>query len=1121
MMMSKIYFQWELFNDGLKFQLIKKPLVGTLKIIPLEEWGTQAPEGILSGVGRLMAWAEEDIATCDGDAVIVPHALIADLSAKAARVLSLPKAPNLLLSIQHQGTIDRQDFSFSIAWLELTGQPTLGVKINGSILSRGSKFYRVPNPSYGLIEAISSFNKASHTDAQDRYKAWAIIQEFLPEKSVKSIQTDGYIQSTRIAHAAAFSLNLKTVKDGFDFDPILFGSKAVLRHHDSDEGDDGELLSADENQLLPPQQQEIFSQNSFKRDKKNECQSGYALGKGWYVVLDEEVRQALTIVRKAQKADRNTRREFAKNPRAFLREALGEQISEDVIEHLFIETSEYSERVRDVGLWQPRVLPWVKKESDSWLPEKFGLIIGGIFLEIPPEEIDDLKQAIQKALDAGETEVCLEGKSIPASQLTLEALDKLIGETSPTQMPDGDLPVDDAAEEKVSQQPLVLLIDDNIDEVGFKRKYSKRLKLKEVNAPLCLRSSLKSHQVEGLLWLQSAWCQGLSGVLLADDMGLGKTFQILAFFAWLRELMDLGRRPKRPLLIVAPTGLLMNWEEEHDLHLEMQGLGDVCRAYGTNLKSFRKSQGKETDLGTPVLDTDLIAKSDWVLTTYETLRDYQHSFAAIPFAAIAFDEMQKIKTPHTVMTEAAKAMNGDFIVGLTGTPIENRLADLWCLIDTIEPGRLKDLSSFSRDYEKEASSEKLIALKENLTQPLDGLSPIILRRMKQDSLEGLPTKTERTITAQMPDIQAAAYTEALNDARASEGRGRMLEALHRLRSISLHPIHPDMVDEDYIKQSARFSITFDLLDDISKRNEKVLIFLESLEMQPRLAVMIQQRYGLKRQPMLISGKVTGKARQQRVNEFQSRGVGFDVIILSPRAGGVGITLTAANHVIHLSRWWNPAVEDQCTDRIYRIGQTLPVNVYYPQAVHPNYGDQSFDIRLHNLLEGKRSLSREMLLPPVNVKEDTKCLFEETVVATAEGQSSSADTSISLDDIDTMEPVQFENWALDCLKSSGFKVNKTKKSWDCGSDGFALDLSSNKEFIIQCKHTQSGSSCDAKCVEDLIKARDAYLKPDAILIGITNAPSFTSAAVKLAKENEIYLVSRNFLLDWPIQVKALT
>jgi SNF2 family DNA or RNA helicase len=157
--------------------------------------------------------------------------------------------------------------------------------------------------------------------------------------------------------------------------------------------------------------------------------------------------------------------------------------------------------------------------------------------------------------------------------------------------------------------------------------------------------------------------------------------------------------------------------------------------------------------------------------------------------------------------------------------------------------------------------------------------------------------------------------------------------------------------------------TFSILDEIHARREQLLIFLESLDLQDHLALIIKNRYGLKRRPMQIDGEIAGEKRQSIVDEFQSNKREFDAMILSPRAGGVGLTLTSANHVIHLSRWWNAAVEDQCTDRVYRIGQSQTVRVYYPIAVHPHYGDGSFDILLDKLLAEKRELSKRMLIPP--------------------------------------------------------------------------------------------------------------------------------------------------------------
>jgi len=176
---------------------------------------------------------------------------------------------------------------------------------------------------------------------------------------------------------------------------------------------------------------------------------------------------------------------------------------------------------------------------------------------------------------------------------------------------------------------------------------------------------------------------------------------------------------------------------------------------------------------------------------------------------------------------------------------------------------------------------------------------------------------------------------------------------------------------------AGLTLTFDILDNIAEQKAKALIFLESRQMQGILSEILQRRYRMPTPPLLINGRVSGEKRKTRVNLFQER-AGFDVMLLSPRAGGVGFTLTEANHVIHLSRWWNPAVEDQCTDRTYRIGQRRPVHVYYPMAVHPSYRQHSFDLRLHELLQTKRTLSRTVLAPPTATGQDVESLFNTTI-----------------------------------------------------------------------------------------------------------------------------------------------
>jgi SNF2 family DNA or RNA helicase len=257
--------------------------------------------------------------------------------------------------------------------------------------------------------------------------------------------------------------------------------------------------------------------------------------------------------------------------------------------------------------------------------------------------------------------------------------------------------------------------------------------------------------------------------------------------------------------------------------------------------------------------------------------------------------------------------------------------------------------------------------------------------MKEDILEGLPTKQIKTYRLAMPDAQAEAYSRAVAEAQRGERTmGSMLKAIHALRGISLHPDGGGAVDgydpravQSWIDRSARVRQAISILREVERSGEKALVFIEDRGVQRALAQALTTLFSLPAEPSIINGDVPGPKRQAIVDSFQAAPPGFAVLILSPKAAGIGLTITAANHVLHLSRWWNPAVEDQCNDRVYRIGQTKPVTVHVPIATHPVFGDASFDVTLDALLERKRTLSRHMLSPPVS-DSDIGVLFGATV-----------------------------------------------------------------------------------------------------------------------------------------------
>lgn len=1120
--MARHHFAWEKAEGGILLRLTKKKILGT-HLVPVDEWTDAVEPRQVFAVGSLFKMLDEDdaegpLVRYQDEGLWVRDSVVAAMPGTNVHALNLPSPTSLILGLQSRGNLAQRDFTVTAQWLESTAVPAWRAVADGCMLKHSGQTYRIPEPLFSIWHGVRRFNETAGEDDSVRFAHLACLRELIPDGDCEQVSTDPYIRNTKIVHAAAFSLRLHTGKDGFQVDPVLFGRKVK----DAWAETDCEASISEAESLLPEALQDVFAKTRFPQ--WNDCRDRYGLGSHYYVYIEPGLQKVLNVVRKAQASDVDTRRKFARNPQVYLKEALADDPTiAEAVEHLFIATEQYSQRVVDMGIWQPTVLPWLKREPNTWLPERFGIQIGDKRIQLTPTEIEPARQAVTAAMERGAPVVILDGQQVSANRNTLDALDALMGFATPVgknnddelREPDDDAE-DDGEYESVPPGKVFLIVDENYEEVSFHRNLSTRGPEGIGGIPASLLTSLKPHQEEGLEWLQAAWRQGFPGVLLGDDMGLGKTLMALTFLKWLVDTRNQLGLERLPMLVVAPTGLLANWNAEHDRHLSPPGLGEPLRAYGSDLKLVRANgaRGRDVDLGQPLLDSTKLQEAAWVLTTFETLRDYHHSFAKVRFATAVYDEVQKIKNPTSQLARAAKTVNADFTLAMTGTPVENRLEDLWAILDVAYPGYLPELRIFSSEFHPE-NLDALKRLRAMLLDPAGSAPPVMIRRMKADKLEGLPEKKTAAIRQAMPQKQAESYAEIITRGRQASGPGYMLEILHAMRGVSLHPIDPlqasEIAHDDYIAWSARLSKTFEILRDIAAVREKVLIFVESLDMQDVLAAMIKREFKLAKQPMLINGAVSGEKRQRAVDEFQKRRGEFDVMILSPKAGGVGLTLTAANHVIHLSRWWNPAVEDQCTDRIYRIGQTASVvRVYYPMAVHPEIGDSSFDVKLNDLLDRKRSLSRDLLMPPVLPGEDETALFRETV-GVASGRQKADD--VDLDELDRMTPSQFENWVLRRLQANGYRSQRTPQTGDGGADGIAVHSESGQQVIVQCKHRQ-GRYCDAEPIDDLLRARDAYDQANARLVAITTARSYTAQARERAARHGIELVSRDTLHAFP-------
>ncbi len=1090
----KAIWSWTITEEGCFFQAQCDG-----QTLSPEEWAgydLTSLEGKRVGPGALWRLLEDEEAVEQEDGtVLTPHLVVARLSPGELQRLALPEPWSFVLHLESRGRLlSDPDFCFHYQFWHPQQVSVVNFRRTGCLIEVGGQKFILSEPYYSIVENIDRFNAAPPVDTQARLLAWGVLRELLPKEAI----LDNYLSSINVVKADYFSLDAFLNDDGQpDFDPVLIRKPKGL-----DTGMDS-VTPSDVEPILPPAAQEFFAKH-FRRSSGAKTQ--YAVGSGWFAVVSEALRQALEVVRRYQQANPEVRRRFLSNPRPFLKEHLGEHFDDAIVSELFQETSRYSERVKEIGVWNPPVLPFLQKISkEPWLPpESLGIRVGDDWIIVNPEDVEPLRQMLTEAQQKGLPNIKYKGKIVPATQQAIEALDQLVSLARPDKPDHPPLPQKDK---------YVLLIKGNFEDLEICHQQKNQRPGQVGRLPIdFLMTELLPHQRDGLFWLQEHWVKGSPGAVLADDMGLGKTLQALAFLAWVRQLLE------GPFLVVAPTGLLDEWVQQHEQHLNPPGLGRLIKAYGRALRELRKPEAgnlAEIEGGAPVLNVGKLCKANWVLATYETIRDYQHSFGQIKWQVVVFDEAQKIKNPSALMTHAAKALQMNFGLALSGTPVENRPADIWCIVDTVRPGELGSLKDFSTRYEKDGNLETVALSDLNKILTERKKPPALLRRLKGEYLQGLPPKSVHVREKEMPALQADAYDQAVAWAKTNaRGPGGILEALHRLRSVSLHPLDfktSGLSLDEYIRNSARLSLGIEILDAIARQGEKALIFLESLDMQGYLVELIQKRYGLAQAPMIINGTVSGPKRKERIEKFQRQG-GFDVMILSPKAGGVGFTLTAANHVIHLSRWWNPAVEDQCTDRVYRISQYKPVHIYYPLARHPHWGISSFDLRLHALLEDKRKLCQTILAPSAASPSDADRLFMETVWA--------QDPSL-LNQIDCMEPRMFEDWVLDRLRNAGYKVTRTPVTGDSGADGLVMapNKSGQPNLIIQAKHTQRDDFCSEAAVDQVLKAVRSYheLSPPVLLVVVTNARAFSKSAIKKAQDQGVLLVDREGLCSWPEQV----
>ena len=452
-----------------------------------------------------------------------------------------------------------------------------------------------------------------------------------------------------------------------------------------------------------------------------------------------------------------------------------------------------------------------------------------------------------------------------------------------------------------------------------------------------LKGTLRPYQQVGVAWLRLLSGLGL-GACLADDMGLGKTIQVLALLLLQADRADGGQRPS---LLVAPASLLANWAEE------IERFAPSLNARIIHPSAMTAEQVKQ-------VTSDDLQALDLAITSYGSLLRMP-ALAQTNWRLLILDEAQAIKNPKAKQTRVAKSLKAEARIALTGTPVENHLGDLWSIFDVINPGLLGTAKQFS------TYAKRLVERDHNPYGPLRELvRPYILRRMKTDKavITDLPDKTEVTAHCTLSHRQVALYAqtvsdlaERLKDTEGLERKGIVLTTLMRLKQICNHPsqwLNDNVWAE---ADSGKLARLREIAEVVAERQEKMLVFTQFREMTEPLAGFLSGIFG---QPgLVLHGGTPVKARKDLVRAFQNDEAA-PFFILSLKAGGSGLTLTAASHVVHFDRWWNPAVENQATDRAFRIGQKRNV------LVHKFVCQGTVEERIDAMIEAKKTLSDELL-----------------------------------------------------------------------------------------------------------------------------------------------------------------
>jgi len=1027
---------------------------------------------------------DENVAVFDDSVLIIPHENIYQISEDNLKIFSFPDMFDGKLEVELQGLINQDNSKFIIHLFDANDTEVVPYKIFGSILHITSKhFLLLPENIYKIF--IAKDKIVGSTDFQ-KYQFIELLQNDVTD----TVKFNGLSENDFVETVSNIKLN---ITENENHDIVISPKIADL---------DAELVDKYKDVIDSKDDSLLITETHGNSTIRN--------------IIDEKNLKVAQAINKKKIIPKEEAGLFFANPMSHFEDL---DIDEDTKEEL--ENVVLAKGYRIIGIGKPyngyfgsvkidTPLSQVLKADPSF---KFAIDIdeANEFIEENINNLPEVKYQLETAIKNEVDSIIIADRNFLNYELdtyltmVIKHIKKQAGGV-------GEGSSKDAKE--------VLLIDPNdSDNIEFDNHSKKNLDTiaiddeNEYSNYLNFNFTPYKHQVIALNWLIDLHTSKYPGCLLADDMGLGKTFEVISFIDYL-----LRKNSKAKILIVAPTVLINNWKNEFENSLKTIDRYGIKIIRGKNtaldkLSSIVTGTRTETEVLNDLDVVNFLEDNNIYITTYKTLQKYQFAWVAdaVKLDCIVYDEAQNIKNPNTLQTQAAKAVSSNeriFNILMTGTPIENELRDLWCLFDLFDPSFFGSWKNFRKMYvsKNNKNLESLLRAK---------ISNYMLRRMKNDILEGLPTKYEP-----MLDVLNQAYYPPLDSVFTDKEAIDYLEivnsnkqALTKLRDLRLYSLHPlllqrdkllnidELVNQDILNQFSKTKKLLHLLKEIKQKNEKVIIFVISKSMQLLLQYTLRTPLGIGEISVINGDNNKSNSMQIKLDNFKKKD-GFNVIILSPLAAGVGLTINEANHVIHLERHWNPAKEDQASDRVYRIGQTKDVYIHHIISKLP--GDikkRSFDEGLNQLIMNKKTLSNDTLIPTsaVTEKDLVNAIFD----------SDEENFKSKFEEIDNMTFGEFEFYVKEMFNAKGYNSTLTEKiPSEFGADIIAIK--GDEVIAIQCKHSRTGSKIDKLAIMQLYAEAKDYYKATK-LIAITNS-YFNANAIKLAEVHNIDIIDRSSILD---------